>query len=343
MVQRIVLILPCCIGDVVLATATLAGLRRAYPNAHIAWAVGTWSASILRGHPHLDSLLDTGDAALPVKTWAGFWKFRALLAKGRFDAAVSLVRSPLMGLAVWAAGIPTRVGLNSNGRGILYNVRADLDPDAPQHEADIYLSTLQAWGIDTRDCLPFIPTTDEDRILVRRSLTRRGIGNRYLVVNPTGGSNPGMTMDSKRYPPQKMARLAQQLSEAYAMPLVLVGGPKDTDIVNAVQTHLDRSAVSFVGEFSVHQLGVLARESYFYLGNDTGMTHLASACGARTIMIMGPSDPLRYAPYGGQSLTLWKRTPVSLRGVAGAQPVWDWEQQGISVEDAYEQVRGWVG
>ncbi len=41
--KRIVLILPCCIGDVVLATAALQALRRAYPDAYIAWAVGSWS------------------------------------------------------------------------------------------------------------------------------------------------------------------------------------------------------------------------------------------------------------------------------------------------------------
>jgi len=41
--KRLLLVLPCCIGDVVLATATLTALRRAYPQAHITWAVGSWS------------------------------------------------------------------------------------------------------------------------------------------------------------------------------------------------------------------------------------------------------------------------------------------------------------
>ncbi len=340
---RIVLILPCCIGDVVLATATLVGLRRAYPDAHIAWAVGRWSALVLHQHPHLNALLDTGDEALPVKSWSGFWGFRSLLVEGNFDAAVSLVRSPLMGLAVLAAGIPIRVGLNSGGRGLTYNYRANIDPDVPQHEADVYLSTLKAWDIDTRDCFPFIPTNDEDRILVRRAVARKGLGNRYIVINPAGGSNPGMTMDSKRYPPAQLAQLAQRLRDAYNVPLVLIGGPKDGDLINAVQAKLDHLAATFVGEFSFHQLGVLAKESLFYLGNDTGMTHLANACGARTIMLMGPSDPKRYAPYGGDSLALWQPASVSLRGVAGEQTVWDWERDGISVEEAFEKIRAFVG
>ncbi|MBL8162641.1 MAG: hypothetical protein JNJ61_11695, partial [Anaerolineae bacterium] len=48
--RRILLVLPCCIGDVILATATLQALRRAYPAAHITWAVGQWSRGVLQGH-----------------------------------------------------------------------------------------------------------------------------------------------------------------------------------------------------------------------------------------------------------------------------------------------------
>ena len=68
--KRIVLILPCCIGDVVLATATLQALRRAYPQAYIAWAVGSWSKPAIEHHPLIDSIIDTGSEALPVKSFS---------------------------------------------------------------------------------------------------------------------------------------------------------------------------------------------------------------------------------------------------------------------------------
>ena len=110
--MRIVLIRPCCIGDVVLATAALQALRRGYPDAHITWAVGGWSRQAVDYHPALDAVLDTGDAALPVQSLRGFWRFVRQIRAGDFDLCVSLVRSPLMSAAVWLSGIRTRAGLD---------------------------------------------------------------------------------------------------------------------------------------------------------------------------------------------------------------------------------------
>ena len=121
--KRVVLILPCCIGDVVMATATLQALRRGWPEAHITWAVGGWSKQAVDHHPLLDAILDTGPAALPVKSPHGFVRFVSQLRGGHFDLAVSLVRSPLMSLAVRLSGIPQRAGLDSAGRGFGYNLR----------------------------------------------------------------------------------------------------------------------------------------------------------------------------------------------------------------------------
>src|SRR5207237_1318538 len=105
-------ILPCCIGDVVLATATLQALRRAYPQAYIAWAVGNWSKPAIERHPLLDAVIDTGNEALPVKSIGGMLHFVRQLRAEKFDLAVLLVRSPLMSIALLLTGIPNRAGLD---------------------------------------------------------------------------------------------------------------------------------------------------------------------------------------------------------------------------------------
>jgi hypothetical protein len=57
-------------------------------------------------------------------------------------------------------------------------------------------------------------------------------------------------------------------------------------------------------------------------------------------MILGPSDPARYSPFTANSLALWK--PVTLRAggvAAGTNAGWDWERDGISADDALQQIR----
>lgn len=343
--MRIVIIRPCCIGDVVMATATLCALRRAYPAAHITWAVGGWSQQALAYHPDIDALLDTGPAALPVKSARGFLRFVRQLRRGDYDLAVSLVRSPLMSAAVWLSGIPTRAGLDSNGRGFGYNVRAAIDPQRARNEADIYLDTVRALGHDVSDCRANLPVLPNARESVRRVLGQNRVRAPYLVIHPGGGSNPGMTLDAKRYPPAHLAYLANALAEDRGASVVLLAGPHDQPLVDAVQAHLSRPAVAFVGALSFPQIGALAADSLLYIGNDTGLTHLAAASGAKTVMIFGPSDPARYAPFvpPNQALALWCPVDVAAVGVAGQSGTgWDWSRDGIPPEDALSRIRAFL-
>ncbi|MBI1257561.1 MAG: lipopolysaccharide heptosyltransferase [Chloroflexi bacterium] len=338
--QRIVLILPCCIGDVVLATATLKALRRAYPQAHIVWAVGSWSKPAIEHHPLLDGIIDTGNEALPVKSIGGMLRFVRQLRAGNFDLALSLVRSPLMSLALLLTGIPQRAGLDSAGRGFGYSVKAALDPNVPRHEAEIYLDVARALGIDTTDCRANIPVREADRAAVRGKLRTDGIEGTYLVVNPAGGRNPGMVLDVKRWPAANFAALANR----FGLPVVLIGGRGDETLIAAVQAELTVPNAQYAGELSFGEIAALAQGARLYIGNDTGLTHLAAAAGAKTVMILGPSDPQRYAPFAEDALALWKPTAVQRGGVAAGAPTdWDWGRDGIGVDAAEARIRAWMG
>lgn len=337
--NRIIIIRPCCIGDVVLATAALQAVRRAYPHAHITFAIGSWSKRAIAHHPAIDDWLDTGSAAMPVKSLRGFWRMMRDLRVGRFDWCISLVRSPLMSAAVGLSDIPVRAGMDSNGRGFGYNIRLPVNPAEARHEADLYLGVVRLLGIDSTDCYTHIPVLEVDRVAVRHRLAEKGITGKYIVLNPTGGNNPGMTMASKRWPPRHFATLADSLAQHYAVQIVLLGGPNDGTIVQAVQARLQTPTISFLGSLSFPQIGALAAQSDLYIGNDTGLTHLAAASGAQTVMILGPSDPQRYAPYTANSLALWKPTEIQGGGVAqSATNQWNWERDGITPEEALVQI-----
>lgn len=338
--RRIVLILPCCIGDVVLATAVLEALRRAYPDAHITWAVGTWSANAIERHPALNATLDTGPAALPVKSPRGFLRFVQQLRAGRFDLAVSLVRSPLMSLAMLVSNIPIRAGLDSGGRGFGYTLRAPINPNDERHEAEIYLDVTRALGIDTTGHHAHIPPHPDDLKAASTALDSAGIRPPFVLVNPAGGSNPGMSLDAKRYPPDSLAHVIRGL-QAHGLTVALTAGPKDAPIIAQLQASLAPAAplTAIIGTLNLRQIGALASLSQLYIGNDTGLTHLAAASGAKAVMLMGPSSPRRYAPFTPDSLALWKPADISQRGVVDGAPAdWDWARDGITPQDALARI-----
>jgi ADP-heptose:LPS heptosyltransferase len=332
--RRIVLIRPCCIGDVVMATAALTALRRRYPNAHITWAVGGWSRQAVENHPDLDAILDSGAAANPAGTLRGLVWFAGRLRAGRYDMAVSLVRSPLMSAAVLLSGIACRVGLDSGGRGFGYNLRVPVDPAARRHEAAIYLDAVARLGASIDGIYPSVGVGGAPPV--------PDATTPYLVVNPSGGKNPGAQMDAKRYPPKMLAELVHLLRERIEVAqVVVVAGPGDAVLAEAVRAALGEEIAhtAYVGTLTFAQIGALAAGAVLYIGNDTGLTHYAAAAGAATAMLLGPTDPLRYGPFAPNAVALWRQYPLPQGGFAAGPPLaWDWRVHGISPAEAAARI-----
>ncbi len=336
--KRIALIRPCCIGDVVMATAALTALREAYPEAHISWVAGPWSARAIAHHPAINAILLT-DADMPLGSPLAFWHFTRQLQAGSFDCAISLARSPLMSLATWLAGIPFRAGLDSGGRGFGYNLRVDIDPDAPDHESEIYLKVVSAIAGREFHAYANLPVAKASMAAARAYFAKENIDSPFIVAHPGGGVNPGMRFESKRFPPLCFAELLNRVAEAKGASVILLGGPDDEDLVAEVAGHLTAPWHSSAGKLTFVEIGALAAEALVYIGNDSGLTHLAAASGAKTVMLMGPTDPRRYRPYTRDSMVVWIPSEVGSRGVAEGPAEWRGREDiGIQVAVAAKEI-----
>lgn len=336
--RRIVFLRPCCIGDAVMATAALSALREAFPEAHISWAVGPWSARAIEHHPALNAILDTG-ADMPLRSPATMLRFVNRLRAGEFDLAVSLVRSPLMSLALLLSGVPTRAGLDSGGRGFGYNLRVPIDPAAREHESEIYLKVISAIAGREVHAYANLPVTKVAQEAIGARLAEAGIEAPFVAAHPGGGVNPGAQLAEKRFPPQQLAETLNRVAAVRGASVILLGGPGDSEFVVEVERRLDVSAVSWVDRLSFQEIGALAAEALVYIGNDSGLTHLAAASGAKTVMLMGPTDPKRYAPYSPDHLSLWKPVELSAGGaVSAARRDWHWARDGVSPDEAVAQI-----
>ncbi len=338
--SRILLLKTCCIGDVVLATPLLTAIRRAYPRAHITWAVGDHSAAAISGHPLLDDLLPTGRKANPAKTPAGLFRLARQIQRRRYDLAVVPERSPLPGLAVRLAGISVRAGLDSAGRGRFYTVKAPIDPGEVRHEADIYLDVARALGLDVADCWANIPISDDQIAALPRPLRA---GNGLVVVHVGGGQNPGMRMVEKRPPVELLANVAARAVAHLHARVAILGGPGDRSRADELHEILSSlNPLSLVNILDFQQISALGKTSALVIGPDTGLVHLMAAAGAPTVMIFGPSDPRRYGPFvpPDRAIAAWRPYPLPVAGVVSGPPAgWSWEKDGITAGEIWEAAK----
>ena len=249
-----------------------------------------------------------------------------------------------MSLAIALSGIPFRAGLDSGGRGFGYNLRVPVVPDTSEHEGEIYLRVISAVAGRDRRAYANLPVSEAARIAVGERLAEAGIVSPFIVAHPGGGSNPGTDLASKRYPPMQLAALLNAVAEAREAAVILIGGPGDAELVDAVAGELTVPAQRWTSALSFPEIGALAAAALLYIGNDSGLTHLAAASGGRTVMIMGPTDPKRYAPFTADHLALWKPVALSAGGAATAGTRnWDWQRDGIAVDEAVAAILTFLG
>ncbi len=344
--KRLLLIKPCCIGDVVFATPLLAALRHAYPNAHITWAVNTPIAPVLREHPHLNAVLEVGNVANPAAPRTLLPFVRQLRAV-RAEAVFVPDRSRWQGIAAFLAGIPMRVGLNSGGRGFAYTHKATIQPDHVRHEADIYLDLARLLKLPTDDLWAFVPPTVAAAVTAEHALHAAHLKHgAFLMVHPGGGVNVGMRMLEKRWAAEHFAALAAQLAERLGAQIAVIGTASDRDAVARFKAALAQPCLDWTERFSLTETAALAVRAALYLGNDNGVGHLAAAAGAKVLMIFGPSDPRRYAPFvpPTQARSVWRPVELPKGGVAGGTPPnFDWVRDGVSVAEAWEAACALLG
>ncbi|RLC80443.1 MAG: lipopolysaccharide heptosyltransferase II [Chloroflexi bacterium] len=334
---RLLVLLPCCIGDVLMATPLVRVLREAFPRAAIDFAVSSWARPMLENNPRINELVDCGSVGSGHFSLRGYISLiRAVRLRG-YKLAFVPVRSPVLSAVPFLAGVPHRIGLDSAGRGFSLTVRVPVK--GVRHEVELYLDLARAIGIAVKDAkMEFFPPPEAQ---VKASTYLDGLASPPVVIHPGGGVNPGMKLSAKRWPPERFAALADALISD-GMPVVLVGGRSDEALAAEIKASMQRSPLDLTGKLNWGELGALLKEARLYIGHDTGATHLAVAVGTPVIALFGPSDPRMYGPYGGKSIILWHNVGCNPCFVKGR-----WNEKcrdfrcikAITVDEVLESVR----
>ena len=305
--KRVVVIKPCCMGDVLMATPAIAALRRSLPNSHIALAVGGWSRQAVAHNPRVNMLIEAPTVGEATR-WADYMKLARLIRRGKFGTAVVLDRSPMLSLVALMGRARVRAGLDSDGRGISLTHPVPCPPDKARHEVEWYLDVVRGMGLPApreEAFLEFYPTEGE-RKEAGQLLAEQGAGEAeggYVAIHVGGGANPGMRLLSKRWEPERWARIADWLAETHDATVLLLGGPgkEDREAADKMQAALFDATrpyvVDLVGKLSWGAMGALIGWCDLFLGHDTGAMHLATAMRTPVVAVFGPSDPARYGPW----------------------------------------------
>ncbi len=303
--QRVLIVKPDGLGDLVMAVPFLRGLRESFPKAFLTAVVPPACASLLENCPYVDEVLPFANKWKPALRFRGIGRARSFaekfLAPRHFDLAV-LPRWDVDyyhgGLLIQGSGAGVRAGFSN----LVSAQKRALNPGYDRfytlaalgggglHEVHRNLELLrQMGGTASGDRLEFWPGPG-DTEAVDRVLSEQGIdaGEKLVALGV------GATRAVKRWPLERYAELARWLRERFGARLLILGSNQDRLEGDRLKSLAGTGVHNLAGLLSLRQSEVVLSRCRLFIGNDSGTKHLAAAAGC-------PVVEISWVPEGGDA------------------------------------------
>ena len=288
-VRKVLLVRLRSIGDTVLATPSIVALKRFLPNVQVDILVEDWVAPLLDNHPHIDNVIVLERGGLVARTRAA----RELRSAG-YDVVYNLHGGTTATFLTRATGARHRVGFKTYQYAQLHNHQAPspllLWGQQKTHSVEQQLALLGWTGV---------PVTDRPRTQLGISPeAARAIDERLAAAGLHDPKialiHPAAAFATKQWATENFARVVEFLAErGYAS--VAIAAPHEKAIVESLADECSVQIVSL--ELSLPEVTALAARSQLFVGNDSGIAHIAAATGTPSVVIFGSSNVAHWRPW----------------------------------------------
>jgi heptosyltransferase-2 len=266
--QKILVIQPAFLGDVVLATAVIEKLAKFFPTSHIDFLLRKGNESLLGNNPHLRKVLVWDKTQLKTRN---LLHMISEVRKEKYDLVVNLQRFFSSGLITALSGAKRTVGFSSNPLSFLFS-------DSKPH--------LVTWKTGE----PFLHEVERNQSLISDITDQRSerpalypsnadvqIADQYAAGSEFVTISPSSVWFTKQVPEKIWVDLINQLS----FRVLLLGGPGDRELCERIAKACgEKQVVVLAGKLTLLQSAALMKKAVMNYTNDSAPLHLASSMNA---------------------------------------------------------------
>ncbi|MSO76503.1 MAG: glycosyltransferase family 9 protein [Alphaproteobacteria bacterium] len=254
---------------------------------------------LLDTRPGLELSVAAGALALPL--------FRAMPGRGRL---IEIEKRPWHGhwWELWRdiAGTGWDLVVDLRGSALAYMVRAGERRVFARTAAPVSMYTQMGAFMGAGTALaPRAWCAAADRVEAAR---------RFSTGAPILAVAPGANFPAKAWASERFAAVARRLTGPDGIlagaRVAAIGGPGEEGLAEAVLAGVPAARrLALVGAQPLAMVGAALARCAFFVGNDSGLMHLAAASGCPTLGLFGPSDPRVYGPHGAHAATVGTDEP----------------------------------
>jgi predicted lipopolysaccharide heptosyltransferase III len=289
-VNRVLVVRLRSIGDTVLATPSLFALKRFLPHASIDILLEDWVAPVLDKHPHVDNVVTITKGSTTSRARM-IWKLRA----NRYDVVYNLHGGTTSTFLTRATGAKYRVGYASYQYSRLHTHTAPsplvIWSREKLHSAEQQLALLGWTGVPVSDRPPTqLAVTDEAATIIAQRLADIGLDQAPFAV-----IHPAAAFATKQWAAENFARVADELAR-HQLPAVVITTESQAGIVEEIKRGAGAKVVALTN-LSLPEITALLTRARLFVGNDSGIAHMAAAVRTPSVVIFGSSNRAHWSPW----------------------------------------------
>jgi len=290
-VHRVLLVRLRSIGDTVLATPSIFALKRFLPHAQIDILLEGWVAPLLSGFPDVDNVITLDRASVASRA-----QVARRLRQTRYDVAYNLHGGTTATLLTRASGAKHRVGFKTYQYARLHN---HLSPSPimlwgrdKTHSVEQQLALVGWTGVPVTDrpstCLGVSP---EASAKIRDRLTAAGLNSNqsFALIHPAAA------FATKQWAVEKFAKVIEDLA-ARSIPSVILVAPSER-VLGFELEKLSSTPAIILNDLTLPEVVALCGRARLFVGNDSGIAHVAAAMDTPSVVIFGSSNRIHWQPW----------------------------------------------
>jgi len=291
--NKILILKPSSLGDVIHALPVLRLLRRHLPQSEIYWWIESGLAPLLQDDPDLNGIIRFNRKrwAEP-RNWARLWRDVRWARVQNFDWVIDLQCLARSAIFAWLANGQLTIGLDGTregARGFYDVVVPRRSPDT--HAVDWYLAVLQMLQVPVHWNFEWLPPRPEAAISIRQRFPVENV--RWIILQP------GARWQNKRWPVDSFVEVVRRFrAQHHGVRFAILGGAEDRPLGGPIAQAAPQNCLDLTGQLSLPEMLEWIRLSELMVTNDTGPMHAAAALGKPVVALFGPTNPNRTGPYG---------------------------------------------
>jgi heptosyltransferase I len=303
-VKKILIIKLAAIGDSILLIPMLRTLKKSFPGSEITFICTKINFAVAKKTPYIDNVVEI-DVHSYLRSPLKFFRFIKELRKNKYEVIIDAGQwERINAIMTMLARSDFSIGFKTERQMKHFGYDSIVTHTRTKHELETFLDLLIPLGINITEedkKLEYF-LNDEDFNFAYSFWSKHELEDRTVICLHPGCGENGRP---REWAVDNYIRLGKRLVEHNENIRILITGAKlEEDRCEEIAIGIGRNTINTAGQFPLDNVVALVKKATLIVCSNTGMLHIASCVGTKTMGLHGPTNPAKWGSYNKNAVLI---------------------------------------